>query len=106
LLHVLILDSGVMKYLASKFRTTETKSSNRKEYAMVHTYLTCQYGAILSSDAVLFSEKCKHTVLKFSPNVLILLSLLGWVLTALMFRVEYRKKVDKDSMERLTLRLF
>jgi hypothetical protein len=67
LLHVLILDSGVMKYLASKFRTTATKSTNRKEYAMVHTYLTCQYGAVLSSDAVLFSEKCKHTVLKFFP---------------------------------------
>lgn len=42
LLHVLILDSGVTKYLASTFSITETKSEDRKEYAMVHADLTCQ----------------------------------------------------------------
>jgi hypothetical protein len=42
LLHVLILDSGVTKYLASTFWITETKSEDRKEYAMVHADLTCQ----------------------------------------------------------------
>jgi hypothetical protein len=39
---VLILDSGVTKYLASTFGITETKSEDRKEYVVVHADLTCQ----------------------------------------------------------------
>lgn len=41
-LHVLILDSGVTKYLTSTFRITEPKPEDCKEYAMVPAEITCQ----------------------------------------------------------------
>jgi len=77
LLHVLTLDSGAMKYLTSTFSITVTKSTDRKEYAMVHIDLIVDYHeAMLLSDAILSPEMLAYNV-KFFPNFLILLTLSG-----------------------------
>lgn len=90
LLHVLILDSGVTKYLASTFWITETKSEDRKEYAMVHADLTCQlsWSHTLVWYHIMFGNASITLVLplcftqlfytvKFSPDFLTLLVLSG-----------------------------